>query len=31
MGPPLRPPDKALAVADFLEDEEIANKLALRK
>ncbi|MBI3982902.1 MAG: DUF2191 domain-containing protein [Gemmatimonadetes bacterium] len=31
MGQPLRPLDKALAIADSLEDEEIASKLALRK
>lgn len=31
MGVPLRPLDKALALADALEDEEIARKLSLRK
>jgi hypothetical protein len=31
MGAPLRPLDKALALADALEDEELARKLALRK
>lgn len=31
MGAPLRPLDKALALADSLEEEEIARKLALRK
>jgi hypothetical protein len=31
MGAPLRPLDKALALADALEDEEIARELALRK
>jgi hypothetical protein len=31
MGASLRPLDKALALADALEDEELARKLALRK
>lgn len=31
MGAPLRPLDKALALADELEDEEIARDLTLRK
>lgn len=31
MGTPLRPLDRALALADALEDEEIARELALRK
>lgn len=31
MGTPLRPLDKALALADALEDEEIARELTLRK
>jgi len=31
MGAPLRPLDKALALADALEDEEIARELTLRK
>ena len=31
MGAPLRPLDKALALADALEDSEIARELALRK
>jgi len=31
MGEPLRPLDKALALADALEDEETARKLALRE
>ena len=31
MGTPHRPLDKALVLADSLEDEEIARKLALRK
>lgn len=31
MGPPLRPLDKALALADSLEDEEVARELAQRK
>lgn len=31
MGSPLRPLDKALALADALEDEEIARKLAQRE
>jgi hypothetical protein len=31
MGPPLRPLDKALALADALEDEETARELTLRK
>lgn len=31
MGTPLRPLDKALALADVLEDEEIARELTLRK
>lgn len=31
MGPPLRPLDKALALADALEDEEVARELTLRK
>lgn len=31
MGAPLRPLDRALALADALEDEEIARKQALRK
>lgn len=31
MGAPLRPLDKALALADALEDDEIARELTLRK
>ena len=31
MGPPREPLDKALGLANSLEDEEIARKLALRK
>ena len=31
LGAPLRPLDKALALADSLEDEEIALKFALRR
>jgi hypothetical protein len=31
MGAPLRPLDKALALADAREDEEVARKLALRE
>ncbi|HUP51846.1 MAG TPA: hypothetical protein VM198_05185 [Longimicrobiales bacterium] len=31
MGTPLRPLDKALALADALEDEEVARKLSLRE
>lgn len=31
MGAPLRPLDKALALADALEDDEVARELALRK
>jgi hypothetical protein len=31
MGTPLRPLDKALALADVLEDEEVARKLSLRE
>jgi hypothetical protein len=31
LGAPLRPLDRALALADSLEDEEVARKLVLRK
>lgn len=31
LGTPLRPLDKALALADALEDEEVARELTLRK
>ncbi|MDE3127606.1 MAG: hypothetical protein KGL38_06345 [Gemmatimonadota bacterium] len=31
MGAPLRPLDKALAIADALEDDEVARELALRR
>jgi hypothetical protein len=31
MGAPQRPLDKALALADALEDEEVARELSLRK
>ncbi|MCU0725306.1 MAG: BrnA antitoxin family protein [Planctomycetes bacterium] len=31
LGPPLRPLDKALALADAMEEEEVAREMALRK
>lgn len=31
LGPPLRPLDKALAIADALEEDEVGRELTLRK